>query len=49
MVSKARLDFPEPERPVTTVSLWRGISSSMSFRLCWRAPRTTMFSSMAEL
>src|SRR3989454_5887745 len=48
MVSKARLDLPDPERPVTTVSLWRGISRWMFFRLCWRAPRTTIFSSMAQ-
>src|SRR5262249_50792136 len=42
MVSKARLDFPEPERPVTTTSLSRGISSETFFRLCTRAPCTAM-------
>src|SRR2546426_8149933 len=40
MVSKARLDLPEPERPVTTMSLSRGISTDMFLRLCTRAPRT---------
>src|SRR5262245_10272014 len=42
MVSNARLDLPEPERPVTTMSLSRGISSEMFLRLCTRAPRTAM-------
>src|SRR2546427_1804906 len=42
MVSNARLDFPEPERPVTTISRSRGISSEMFFRLCTRAPFTAM-------
>src|SRR3954454_3159417 len=42
MVSKARLDFPEPESPVTTMSLSRGISTEMFFRLCTRAPCTAM-------
>src|SRR5215468_5137637 len=42
MVSKARLDFPEPESPVTTTSLSRGISSETFFRLCTRAPCTAM-------
>src|SRR5688572_21836813 len=44
MVSKARLDLPEPERPVMTTSWSRGISTSMFFRLCSRAPRTTILS-----
>src|SRR6478735_2933409 len=39
MVSKASEDFPEPDRPVNTTSLSRGISTSMFFRLCSRAPR----------
>src|SRR5215470_17384819 len=38
MVSKASEDFPEPDRPVNTTSLSRGISTSMFFRLCSRAP-----------
>src|ERR1700760_1073042 len=39
MVSKASEDFPEPDRPVNTTSLSRGISTSMFLRLCSRAPR----------
>src|SRR5581483_274214 len=42
MVSKARLDLPDPETPVTTVSRLCGISKSMFLRLWTRAPRTTM-------
>src|SRR3954451_4476292 len=42
MVSKARDDLPEPERPVITVNLSRGMSTLMFFRLCWRAPLTLM-------
>src|SRR5215813_15070653 len=42
MVSKARLDLPEPESPVTTMSLSRGISTDMFFRLCTRAPCTAI-------
>src|ERR1700730_14028039 len=42
MVSKARLDLPEPERPVTTMSLSRGISTEIFLRLCTRAPCTAM-------
>src|SRR2546423_7181977 len=42
MVSKARLDLPEPERPVTTMSLSRGISTDMFLRLCTRAPCTAI-------
>src|SRR6266576_1623279 len=42
MVSKAREDLPEPLKPVITVSVLRGISTSMFFRLCWRAPRTVI-------
>src|SRR5271163_2557228 len=41
MVSKAREDLPEPDRPVKTISLSRGRSSETSRRLCSRAPRTT--------
>src|SRR5215471_8632381 len=39
MVSKASEDLPEPESPVNTTSWSRGISTSMSLRLCSRAPR----------
>src|SRR5437879_5050528 len=48
MVSKAREDFPEPERPVITTSLSRGISTSMFLRLCSRAPLTMMRSIAAH-
>src|SRR3989338_9083257 len=41
-MSKASEDFPEPERPVTTVSVWRGMETLMFFRLWVRAPRTAM-------
>src|SRR4051794_31115913 len=41
MVSKARLDLPDPDRPVNTISASRGRSSEMLRRLCSRAPRTT--------
>ena len=36
-MSKARVDLPEPDTPVTTVNRPRGISTSMFFRLCSRA------------
>src|SRR6185369_4061527 len=42
MVSKARLDLPEPERPVTTIRRSRGSSSETFFRLWTRAPWTAM-------
>src|SRR6202035_629851 len=42
MVSKASEDLPEPERPVNTTSLSRGMVRSTFLRLCSRAPRTTM-------
>src|SRR5215213_1695011 len=42
MVSKAREDLPDPERPVITVKRSRGMSTLMFFRLCWRAPLTLM-------
>src|SRR5258708_31338218 len=47
MVSKAREDFPEPDRPVNTTSLSRGISRSTFLRLCSRAPRIVI-ARMAE-
>src|SRR5436190_17009998 len=40
MVSNARLDFPEPERPVMQTSAFRGSLTVTSFRLCSRAPWT---------
>src|SRR5688572_13166454 len=42
MVSKARLDLPEPESPVTTTRLLRGISTEMFLRLWTRAPCTAI-------
>ena len=44
MVSNASDDFPDPETPLTTVSLPWGMSQEMFFRLCVRAPRMTMAS-----
>ena len=42
MVSKANVDFPEPERPVMTVNLFRGISTCRFLRLCSLAPLRMM-------
>src|SRR2546425_1128851 len=42
MVSKASEDLPEPDSPVITVKRFRGISTLMFLRLCWRAPLTVM-------
>src|SRR5436190_7908692 len=42
MVSKASDDLPEPDSPVKTTSLSRGISRSMFLRLCSRAPRVVV-------
>src|SRR6185503_2526452 len=44
MVSKARVDLPDPDRPVITTSLFFGISTLMSFRLCCLAPLTIILS-----
>ena len=41
MVAKASDDFPDPDRPVMTVSESRGIETVTSLRLCSRAPETT--------
>src|SRR5580692_6648479 len=49
MVSNASEDLPEPERPVNTTSLSRGISASMFFRLCSRAPRMVIARWLLEL
>src|SRR5687768_14692552 len=43
MVSNARLDLPDPDRPVITVRLSRGISTLTPLRLCSRAPRTEIW------
>src|SRR5947208_16587491 len=45
MVSKASDDLPDPLNPVITVNVLRGISRSIFFRLCCRAPCTVMRSS----
>src|SRR5215212_3843240 len=42
MVSKARLDLPEPDSPVMTTSESRGNLRCRSLRLCSRAPDTTI-------
>lgn len=42
MVSKAREDLPLPERPVTTTITSRGRETFTFFKLCSRAPRTTI-------
>ena len=44
MVSKANDDFPEPDRPVITISLPRGIVRSIFFRLFTLAPLMIMLS-----
>src|SRR5947209_7836353 len=44
MVSKASEDFPEPDRPVNTISLARGSFRATFLRLCSRAPRITSMS-----
>src|SRR3989344_4783941 len=49
IVSNAREDFPEPESPVIAMSLFRGISTVMFFRLCVRAPLTIILSVFSEL
>src|SRR3989442_7653760 len=42
MVSKARDDLPDPDRPVKTMSRLRGSTRSMCLRLCSAAPLMTM-------
>ncbi len=34
--------LPDPDTPTTATVCHRGTSTSMSFRLLWRAPRTPM-------
>src|ERR671916_2929713 len=49
MVSKAREDLPLPERPVTTTITSRGRETFTFFKLCSRAPRTTIrFSAISD-
>src|SRR4029077_14859138 len=45
MVSNASDDFPDPDSPVITTILSRGIFTSTFLRLCSRAPLTWMWSS----
>ena len=48
IVSNASELLPEPETPVITTSLSRGISTERFLRLCSRAPRTRIdFSGVA--
>src|SRR5215212_2052665 len=47
MVSNASELLPEPDNPVRTTSLSRGMSMSMFLRLCSRAPRTLIRSCRA--
>src|SRR5438270_13425179 len=44
MVSKASDDFPEPDSPVKTTSLSRGMERVTFLRLCSRAPRMVIWS-----
>src|SRR5207253_1195183 len=44
MVSKASEDLPDPERPVKTTSLSRGMERVTFLRLCSRAPRMVIWS-----
>jgi len=43
MVSKAKDDFPDPDRPVMTTNLSFGISTVTFFKLCSLAPLITIF------
>jgi hypothetical protein len=49
MVSNASELLPEPDSPVITTSALRGRSTSIDFRLCSRAPRMRMNSSMVQV
>ena len=49
MVSNAREDLPEPLRPVMTVILSLGITTSTFFRLCCLAPLTTILLSLSYI
>src|SRR5688500_5524863 len=48
IVSNARLDLPEPDRPVKTMRASRGRSRETSRRLCSRAPRMISRSATAS-
>src|ERR1019366_10507279 len=49
IVSNTSDDFPEPETPVKTVILRRGMSMEMFLRLFSRAPRTWMVPNGSDL
>jgi hypothetical protein len=49
IVSKARLDLPDPDSPVNTIKESRGRSSETSLRLCSRAPRTIRRSATGQV
>src|SRR5438128_3073184 len=44
MVSNASDDLPDPDSPVKTISLSRGMDRVTFFRLCSRAPRMVIWS-----
>src|SRR6476620_8287159 len=48
MVSKARDDLPDPDRPVMTVRLSRAMSTFTALRLCSLAPRTEIWVSIGS-
>src|SRR4029079_17765173 len=43
MVAQQREDLPEPDRPVNTTRLSRGMATSTFLRLCSRAPRMVIW------
>ena len=47
-VEREAATCPSRERPVITVRLSRGMSTSMPLRLCSRAPRTVMWVSIRQ-
>src|SRR5690625_8020480 len=48
MVSKARVDLPEPLTPVTTTSSSKGMSKSRFCKLFWRARRILIASEVID-
>ena len=48
-MSNARLDFPDPDNPVNTVKVFRGMEWLMHLRLCSLAPTIVMYSVMVEM
>ena len=45
---RARDDFPEPDTPAIPTSRFRGMSRSIFFRLCTRAPRISIWSGIVS-